>query len=507
MGNNKKNVLVLLVTLLITGVGFSMAFMLIVNNTDALLEIELETKDDKTLIFNKGNELELLVKPADFYSGAGDVTGETMPYVKLTTTTDDKEYYSVFINLYNNEIIYTSLNLLPEMVLNIYNEKGIEVTSVTGLTYYNQDGVSGFDITETKGIFEIEIDKEIAVDTASITHEWKFVVTFINLEELQNLNIGNSFNGQVCLAQSLGECDFKYLINDVILLNAGGIEYIEAKGEPDFSVIAETDEGMYAAEDDYGTTYYYRGAVENNWVEFGGFYWRIIRIDGNDSIKLIYSGSKSTGPVATGVDTQISTSTFKATNTSFADVGYVYQAGMLHGLTTNSTPKNAVDNWYTNNLLVYDEYIETSKFCIDRVAYIDEFGNVEITSENVTYYFNGHVRLITNKNPILNCSHSLDMLSLKVGMISADEISMAGGLLVTNNNSYYLYTENGYWTLTPAVYYQGVSSLVFCLSAYGTICRVVASTELGIRPVISLKSSLVSTGAGTVDNPYIILTD
>ena len=65
---------------------------------------------------------------------------------------------------------------------------------------------------------------------------------------------------------------------------------IKAKGTPDFSKTATTDEGLYKAEDDEGTSYYYRGAVRNNYVSFAGFTWRIIRRNGDGSVRLIYSG-------------------------------------------------------------------------------------------------------------------------------------------------------------------------------------------------------------------------
>ena len=47
---------------------------------------------------------------------------------------------------------------------------------------------------------------------------------------------------------------------------------IENKGTPDFSKIADTDEGMYAMDDNYTLdggmkSYYYRGAISNNWLK------------------------------------------------------------------------------------------------------------------------------------------------------------------------------------------------------------------------------------------------
>ena len=72
---------------------------------------------------------------------------------------------------------------------------------------------------------------------------------------------------------------------------------IKSKGKPDFSKIAPNDtetDGLYMAEDDEGESYYYRGAVKNNYVSFAGFTWRIIRRNGDGSVRMIYSGKSTT---------------------------------------------------------------------------------------------------------------------------------------------------------------------------------------------------------------------
>ena len=116
---------------------------------------------------------------------------------------------------------------------------------------------------------------------------------------------------------------------------------IKAKGIPDFTQVATTDEGLYMAEDDEGESYYYRGAVKNNYVSFAGFIWRIIRRNGDGSIRLIYSG-KSTSD--TGDAVTIGNSQF---NSKFLDptyVGYKYNEDFsLHE--NNGT---AGYNWFTN---------------------------------------------------------------------------------------------------------------------------------------------------------------
>ena len=56
--------------------------------------------------------------------------------------------------------------------------------------------------------------------------------------------------------------------------------------------IDKSDKGLYQGTDDYGTTYYYRGNVKNNNVYFAGFYWQIVRINGDGSIRLMYNGTE-----------------------------------------------------------------------------------------------------------------------------------------------------------------------------------------------------------------------
>ena len=116
---------------------------------------------------------------------------------------------------------------------------------------------------------------------------------------------------------------------------------IKAKGTPDFSKTATTDEGLFMAEDDEGESYYYRGAVKNNYVSFAGFIWRIIRRNGDGSIRIIYSG-KSTSD--TGDAVTIGNSQF---NSKFWDptyVGYKYNEDFsLH----ESNGTTGYD-WFTN---------------------------------------------------------------------------------------------------------------------------------------------------------------
>ena len=99
---------------------------------------------------------------------------------------------------------------------------------------------------------------------------------------------------------------------------------IKAKGTPDFSKIAPNDtetDGLYMAEDDEGESYYYRGAVRNNYVSFAGFLWRIIRRNGDGSVRMIYSGKSVSD---TGASITIGYSKFNNKYWDPTYVGYKY---------------------------------------------------------------------------------------------------------------------------------------------------------------------------------------
>ena len=119
---------------------------------------------------------------------------------------------------------------------------------------------------------------------------------------------------------------------------------IKAKGTPDFTKIAPNDteeDGLYMAEDDEGESYYYRGAVKNNYVSFAGFIWRIIRRNGDGSVRMIYSG-KSTSD--TGDAVTIGNSAFNDKYWDPTYVGYKYNEDFsLH----ESNGTTGYD-WFTN---------------------------------------------------------------------------------------------------------------------------------------------------------------
>ena len=307
-------------------------------------------------------------------------------------------------------------------------------------------------------------------------------------------------------------------------------EYVSAKeailanskvndGTPDFSKIATTDEGIYKTEDDWGESYYFRGAVTNNWVKFAGYYWRIIRINGDGSIRLIYNG---TSTQTTGDTTLINNGINQAFNTNYNRneyVGYMYTINQQHGNGTSSSIKTVIDSWYSSNLASYSDKIsKEAGFCGDREPSTSSTtSNGSGGTGTTTTYYGGYIRLRTNKNPNLKCNNSTDLYTLSesskgnkalsnpVGLITADEVAMAGGVWETTNQSYYLYTGQNYWPMSPSNFFGGFARMLY-VSSDGTLSVVGVNYARGVRPVINLRSDItILSGDGTSSNPYVIL--
>ena len=316
-----------------------------------------------------------------------------------------------------------------------------------------------------------------------------------------------------------------------ILLNNGGgattvdaaINYIKGKGTPTFTSVSTTNEGMYAAQDDLGTSYYFRGAVNNNWVKFGkdssnkDMYWRIIRINGDGSIRMIYSGTtkptSSTAIVMTGTGTQIGTSAFNSNDGYSIYVGYMYTANAQHGNSTSSTIKTTIDNWYKLTTLETDtttkSLVADQIFCNDRSVTSGSF------SISNPFFYSAYTRLITNKSPILTCptesdkftvnaSNGNSKLTYPVGLITADEVAMAGGVWDTTNTSYYLYTNQYYWSGSPFDLSRDPGAREFVIFSSTITVYNYVPNEFGTRPVISLSSKAKLSGDGTWNNVYTV---
>jgi len=251
-----------------------------------------------------------------------------------------------------------------------------------------------------------------------------------------------------------------------------------------------------------GTTYYYTGNP-NNWVQFAGFWWRIIRINGDGSIRMIYQGTSAN---TTGSGTQIGTSAFNSSANNKTYVGLVYNTSSQHGYGTNSTIMNTLNNWYNSNLASYEEdYIDTGAgFCSDR----NMASGSNFNSSGSIYYAsydrrNGKASLQCHDDDILSKDNG--KLPNPIGLVTSDEAVLTGITWNNANTGSYLYTGQTYWTMSP--YYYSGNALVFYVYSDGHLNSdsLISWPVPGVRPVINLRADVQLTGSGTTSDPFKVV--
>ena len=297
-----------------------------------------------------------------------------------------------------------------------------------------------------------------------------------------------------------------------------------------FSSVLTTDntKTLYTSTENGTTVYYFAGNATDNWVKFGknasnqDLYWRIIRINSEGSIRLLYHGTSTTA-----TDAYIGKSAFNETYDDPMYVGYMYgTSGSLvnnRTNTTNSTIKGVIDTWYKNNLNTnYGKYISTTAvYCNDRSNPAGGYN-----TGNTSFYYGAYTRLIANKTPSYDCATAEDKftadsstgngkLTYPIALMTADEISFAGGLWATKAPTWYYYNSaNGsstgsewWWLLSPRDW-SGSNAYVFYVSGsshLGYLSYGYVNGPHVVRPAISLKSCIkYSTGNGSASAPYTI---
>lgn len=304
-----------------------------------------------------------------------------------------------------------------------------------------------------------------------------------------------------------------YAARDILLSN-----YSTLLTRTDFSnvITNAVSETIYYADTTNGRTYYFAGNPTDNWVKFAGFWWRIIRINEDGTIRIIYQGT-SANTIGTG--TQTTTSTFNSSSSNNMYVGYMYKNGQVYGLQDSSIIKEALDSWYNTNLLNMTDKIDgNAGFCGDRMPSTSS-GNINGNGGigTTTTYYGGYIRMITNKTPSFECANNEDLytandsnlgnkaLIYPIGLISADEITFAGGVYGINNNGYYLYTNSNYWTMSPSIFGPSGSAGNFYVNSDGQLADNWVYFTYDVRPVINLKADVQLTGSGTSTDPYVVV--
>ena len=414
----------------------------------------------------------------------------------------------------NNSKSEYKYNIVIKDLLNTFVTNGYlqyKITSTNG----------GYNMTEFKDVpkSSVATDTILAYSVVipnGVTQSYTIEFKYANDESVdQSDDMGKKLSGKLFITEGTEDPN-KTLYNQLLADKSTVLT------RTDFSKVL-TDNNtktLYTSTEDSKTVYYFAGNATDNWVKFGknasnqDLYWRIIRTNSDGGVRLLYHGTSTTA-----TDAYIRTSTFNSSYNNIAYVSYMY--GNLGSVanarenTTNSTIKTIIDNWYKDNLNTnYGKYLSTTAvYCNDRS-----------TSDNA--YFGAYTRLITNKTPSYDCAATEDKftvdstvgngkLTYPIALMTADEVSFAGGVYGTNAPAWYYYnsangssTGSTWWWLLSPNFWDGSRAGVFFVggsSFPGSFSGDYVGNTGNVRPAISLKSCIkYSTGNGSASDPYTI---
>ena len=496
----------------------------------------------------------------------------------LTTCTYDIVYeYDAGSNVYGQGTTTKTSGATKEIT--------IEVNGMNGNNHFATE--TNFDHASIQSYYDSANKYYKLVEGATIKSlgstqsvRWKITGRYYNLNVSQAQLSGKNFTGKIyaiskgCSSEDGTTVKKGY---ETILANNGGVASMTTLTSTDFAkVTTASDKGMYKAQDDLGTSYYFRGAVDNNWVKYGKYtkdayivmdrkynyslvescnglnlcakiaskgddmYWRIIRINGDNSIRMIYTGTSApdnnTKVVMTErtyisdllqyTVTSAGASKFNQKSDSAEYVGYMYTIGQQHGTSQSSDIKTYLDNWYANytDLNKTGTKITDQIYCNDRTA---STSNVSYSTANYTtltswnskgtlYFYGANGRINKDNNPMLTCAVDSDRftvnkingkgnsaLTYPIGLITIDEVEMAGNNFNESVKSHYLYTGAHYWTGTPAAF-DGDFSFEYSAMDESGFSMSDAGIRFAARGVVSLSSESKLLGSGTYNDVYIV---
>ena len=548
MEKNKKLIVlgVLVLILIISGITYA-----ILTWTSSKINIGL-TSNCFTIDYTKGQDITnqsiKLINEEDLISDGKftikDGIALTYANIGIESTCTIEGYGILKLNITSLSDAFTTGNSKGSLKYAVLKNTS-STSTITVASLLNQS----FDLV-TKGSITKLGTIDILTEQLSNNEIYKYlIVVYIDNSLVGNDVIGSSFAGNISAEAYQGKLGADYTLQRLHSLNSSIV--LDTSKTPDFSTVSGNNgvkkslqgnstiasnqgdgtKGIYSAEDDFGTSYYFRGTVENNYVKFGNFYWRIIRINGDGSIRMIYAGTEASANGDTDKDMTIGNSEY---NTNYNDNTYVgYKIGSAgsstyantHSNAGNSTIKTYIDNWYETNLKEYKYYLKDTIYCNDRkVVNINNVGGMTLTGDGTgtnesayagfdrTYVSHSLTLKCENKNDRFTVNNTIGNMELvyPIALATSDELVYAGAtgldlatMTYITNTEFYLYNGEFYWTMTPFAFAGGFA-YVGSLGDLGGVYYSYVGNYYGVRPVVSLRSDAIFGGSGTMNDPFVV---
>ena len=511
---HKRIMIYVMIISLICVVGVSYAFFTAGMSSETSTTVRADAGTMK-ITYDGGKDINLAgIYPKD------DVWATKTITVTGNNTTDAEMYYKLTLVVDSNTF-KTDDSLQYELVSTNTSTNGEVIPTI-----------SKTDLTENS----IELGSGKFAKANNAKHTYLLKIYYPKKATSQNANQGAAFNAHVEITSAKAPTVSN--LAETILAKNEVKTPITTPG----AAVSTADEALLAsAEDDYGTSYYFRGAVTNNYVEFANKCWRIVRVSGDGSVKLILHNDNTAGVAnpcdaannnASAAFARYSGETYKSVFNEKGDdnayVGFKYGTPGsstyedTHANINNSTILTNLETWYTNNLKTYADTIADTVWCNDKTNVTDTTYNPWSYGENATglgyakniTFYGATQRLVSSSNnaggtgPSLKCNGELSKINLKVGLITADELAYAGYAAYLQNLATYLQenaTDTYWWSLSPHAFNNGYTLGWYAGGSDGSFGGGGVVDIFGVRPSISLKSTTNVTGEGTSDKPYKVV--
>ena len=509
----KKVMIYILVISLICVVGVSYAFFTAGMSSETSTTVRADAGTMK-ITYDGGKDINLAgIYPKD------DVWATKTIIVTGNNTTDAEMYYKLTLVVDSNTF-KTNDPLQYELVSTNTSTNGDIIPNI-----------SKTDITGTS----IELGSGHFVKANNAKHTYLLKIYYPKKTTSQNANQGAAFSAHVEITSAKAPT-VSTLAQTILAKNE-----VKAPITTPGAAISTASEALLAsAEDDYGTSYYFRGAVKNNYVEFANKCWRIVRVSGDGSVKLILHNDNPTGAAnpcdaannsASAAFARYSGETYKSAFNEKTDdnayLGFMYGAAgatdyaSTHANTNKSTILTNLETWYNNNISDYADKIADTVWCNDKTIVKDTTYNPSSYGGNATglgfginkTWYGAAQRLLSTSGsaggtgPSLKCNGDLSKINSKVGLITADELAFAGYAYGLENSTTYL-QENAtdtYWcSLSPGIFNGSYALVWYIIGSSGDFAHIYVFYTSGVRPSISLKSTTNVTGNGTSEDPYVV---
>ena len=546
--------------IIVSVTGIFLVLLLLVGLTYAYFLTRINGNTNTKSISVKAANLALVYGDGNGVLEVGEVLspGDTVKFKTAGGDTVDKKTFSVT----NQGNAKTDYVVVIEDVSVTYAETievdGVTQTAGSTTTFESNDFVYTLTCT-SNGEACNGVDTEVTFPItggilvgnsieAGKTHTYSLTVTYKDTGIDQSADMNKKLEAKVNIMDintlnpySSDETLLAYnIINNAITVTTAEKEagYAELVSTPPTKVASEisgeTESVISATQDEYGTSYYYRGAVKNNYLSFNNMCWRIVRIEGDGAIKILLAdatASCSTATLAKTDSAYIGTGDYGYTTNSnnkyLADyensanrtssMKYKFNI-FLNGGTFKSydlSDWSEIDKTYTAWSEANLAKLKSTTACIGDTTNVYNGSGVLMTeaekqaaiSHYDTIYYKNYVRLGINKYATLMCEGEKTS-ETKISPLTADEVVLAGGKVEASNYTYYLRenaTTNYWWTLSPSGL-SGDGDYASDVDYSGSVVySYVSGDYVNLRPAVSLVSGVkIANGDGSIENPYIV---